>query len=511
MIYDAVLIHPPAIYDFRKRSIFPGPIGYTVRDSTDQFIIPSVGILSIADYLDRNGYKVVVNNIGECMITNVAFDVEEHIKNLSSRVYAIELHWCVHSQGAIEIARLCKKIHPDAMVVMGGLTSTVFAEEIIGKYEFIDAVIRGEAEKPFLSLMKALERNSNLDEVPNLIFRNSSGSIRINSLTESCTDLDEFEFTRFDLLEPKRAIYPVGTPPHWSIPVCRGCIHNCVSCGGSAYSYKKYLGRKKPAFRSPGKIVADIQKLNAQEVYIVFLFQDPRMGGSEYCNRLIKTLRDSGVQLTGLTMELFGPASEEYIKKLAGLGFPITIIMSPESGSDSVRAVHGRDYTNEDILKTIEYCKKYNITLSLSTMTALANDVPKTIVETWNFWEQICKVNLKLSGEKPVFYAYGPMILLDPGSIGFDFAPDKGYRLLFGSFEDYINGLSLPLWTQWISYETRYLNKESITELIIDSLERSINLRKQYGFFDAAEAEDVLAYYVETSRKLIYADNYSGR
>jgi B12-binding domain/radical SAM domain protein len=509
--YDVVLIHPPAIYDFRKRVIFSGPIGYTVSDSTAQFIIPSIGILSIADYLDRNRYKVIVDNIGERMITDIAFDTEEHIKNLSARVYAVELHWCVHSQGSIEIAKLCKKLHPDAMVVMGGLTSTVFAEEIIEKYEFVDAVIRGEAEKPFLSLMKTLEHSKNLDEVPNLTYRDRMGDIKMNPLMESCTDLDEFEFTRFDLLEPKRAVYPVSTPPHWSIPVCRGCIHSCVNCGGSSYSYRKYLGRKKPAFRSPEKIVEDIQKLNAQNINIVFLFQDPRMGGSEYCNRLIKTLRDSTLRLTNFTMELFGPASEEYIKKLASIGVPITLTMSPESGSDSVRAAHGRNYINEDILKTVEYCKNYDITLSISTMIALANDIPKTVAETWKFWDQICKVNLNHKKGKPVFYAYGPMILLDPGSIGFDFAPDKGYRLLFDCLEDYINGLSNPAWTQWISYETKYLNKESVTELIIDSLEYSINLRRRYGFFNVVETEGLLAYYVETSRKLIYADNYTRR
>jgi radical SAM superfamily enzyme YgiQ (UPF0313 family) len=123
-----------------------------LMSSTDQFIIPSIGILSIADYLDRNGYKVIVDNFGERMMYSKTFDVEEHIKGLSAKVFAIGLHWCVHCQGAIEVARLCKKFHPDAMIVMGGLTSTVFSNEIIEKYKFIDAVIRGEAEKPFLTL-----------------------------------------------------------------------------------------------------------------------------------------------------------------------------------------------------------------------------------------------------------------------------------------------------------------------------------------------------------------------
>jgi len=74
MNYDVILIHPPAIYDFRERAIFPGPIAYTVGGSTEQFIIPSVGMLSISDYLSRNGYNARVDNIGGRMITSMDFD-----------------------------------------------------------------------------------------------------------------------------------------------------------------------------------------------------------------------------------------------------------------------------------------------------------------------------------------------------------------------------------------------------------------------------------------------------
>lgn len=79
MDYDVILIHPPAIYNFREKPIFYGPIAYTAADSTEQFIIPPVGMLSIADYLDRNGYKVLVDNLGERMVDSELFDAEKYI------------------------------------------------------------------------------------------------------------------------------------------------------------------------------------------------------------------------------------------------------------------------------------------------------------------------------------------------------------------------------------------------------------------------------------------------
>jgi radical SAM superfamily enzyme YgiQ (UPF0313 family) len=118
------------------------------------------------------------------------------------------------------------------MVVAGGLTSTVFSEEIIQKYEFIDAVIRGEAEKPFLELMKVLEQNDKLDKVPNLTFRNREGKVSVNEMMEPSETLDEYEYTRLDLIEPKKIIYPEDRSARWFIPICRGCSYNCATCGG---------------------------------------------------------------------------------------------------------------------------------------------------------------------------------------------------------------------------------------------------------------------------------------
>jgi B12-binding domain/radical SAM domain protein len=501
MRYDAILIHPPAIYDFREKAIFPGPIGYTVNGSSGQFIMPPVGMLSIAEYLSRFGYKVRVDNLGERMLTVPNFEVESYIANLSAKVYSIGLHWCVHSQGAIEIARLCKKLHPEALVVLGGLTATVFHEEIIQKFEFVDAVIRGEAEKPFLMLMKVLGKRPDLETVPNLTFRDGEGLVRSVPLMKPDDDLDEYEFTRLDLLEPRGAIFTPGALPSWVVPIARGCIHNCVTCGGSAYSYRTYLGRQRPAFRSPEKIVNDLRKLSKQGVQLVFLFQDPRMGGKEYWSKLLTTLQKAKIQLSQLTMELFGPADEEFIKELSKINVPVMLTISPESGVDTVRGAHGRKYTNEGLFKTIELCKKYGIGLGSFSMIALANDTPETIKKTWEGWEQICSMHI--NDHAPVDYAFGPMILLDPGSLAFDRSTSYGYRLLFNDLEDYINGLSLPAWHQWISYETKFLDRDSITKLIIDSLEYSINLRERCGFYSKSEADTARFCFVEASRETV--------
>ncbi len=252
-----------------------------------------------------------------------SFDVVEHIKNLSARILPL-LHWCVHSQGLSRWPNCVKNYTPIYNGVWAGYFQC-FPRRDGSQIRFIDAVIRGEAEKPFLALVEALEKNNNLETVPNLTYRDSKGDVKTNELMPPYTDLDEFEFTRLDLIEPKQAIFPKDTPSHWSIPVCRGCSHNCVTCGGSKYSYKTYLGRNCPAFRSPSKIAGDIQKLSDQGIERVVLFQDPRMGGREYWSKLLTTLQNTEIKLNQLTMEIWGPADEEYIKELSKIRVPLMI------------------------------------------------------------------------------------------------------------------------------------------------------------------------------------------
>jgi len=210
--FDALLIHPPTVYDFRKIVHFPGPFSQFSIHTTAQYIQIPQGMLSIADYLDRHGYKVLIDNVGERMLIDPSFDLESYIKQSHATVYAVGWHRYIHGHGALEVARMCKNLHPDSLVVLGGLTATIFSREIIQKYDFVDVVIRGEAEKPLLKLLEIYERRGSIAALLNLTFRDD-GRIVKTPLMKPSENLDEFEFTRIDLLEPKGSIYTLGTTP----------------------------------------------------------------------------------------------------------------------------------------------------------------------------------------------------------------------------------------------------------------------------------------------------------
>lgn len=495
VIYDVILIHPPAIYDFRKKPLFVGPLGGTVANA--QLTKIPLGMMSIADYLDRHGYKVLVDNLADRMVSSKAFNAEEHIKNSSARIYAIGLHWHHHSQGAIEVAKLCKALHPGSLVILGGLTATYFHEEIVLKYEFVDAVIRGEAEKPFLEFVIALEKHGKLTATPNLTYRTDKGQICVTPIMKPSANLDEFEFTRFDLLEPKTSIFTPNAEPRYSLTICRGCIYNCVTCGGSAYSYRTCLGMERPAFRSPRKIVEDIQRLSEQGIQFISLFQDPRMGGEKYWRELMAALRREKLDIVCLTMDIFTPADEEFIREVANIGKQVILFICPDSGAYDVRRSQGRPYSNEDLLRTVKLCHKYHILVTVFFAVGLAGGTHETIKETWDLWEKLCQLdqaalikgNFKdISCRVPIG---GPIIgpvILDPGSLAFDSPERYGYKLLFNNLEEYIKGLSAPSWHQWLNHETNLLDKDALIDLIFESVEYSTYQREKYGMYDKFQA-----------------------
>jgi B12-binding domain/radical SAM domain protein len=498
MSYDVILIHPPAIYDFRKKPLFPGALGSSIESV--QFIKVAIGILSIADYLDRHGYKVIVDNIGDRMVNNKYFDVEEHIKNSQASIFAIGLHWHHHAQGAIEIAKLCKRLHPDSPVILGGITATYFHEEIIKRYDFVDAVIRGEGEKPMLEFVKTIQNHGNLAEVPNLTYRmKDTGEIIVNPLMPANVSLDEFEFTRFDLLEPKTSVFAPDIEPRGNLVVCRGCVHTCATCGGSAYSYKKYFGMNCPAFRSPDKIIEDIRKLSKQGIRFIGLYQDPRMGGEKYWKELMAALRSEKFDIERLSIDIFFPVDEEFAKEISTIGITVVLYICPDTGDDCVRNVQGRQYSTEDLLNSVKICHKYHIPIQFFFSVGLAGETKETILETWKLWDKVSSMDMRAitsggfgRGIEHRIPLGGPIvgpIILEPGALAYDFPEKYGYKLLYKNLEEYIEALSMPSWHQWLNHETKNLNKESLIEIIMENVEYSIDEREKYGIYDQSQSD----------------------
>ncbi len=152
---DVLFLHAPSVYDFRKGTVLFGPISDVVPSSSVFEMYP-IGITSIADRLEHAGYHVQVINVAYRMLSDPNYDPEAVIRRQNPRLWAIDLHWLPHAQGALALADLIKKHHPDAPVLLGGLSASYFHDELIQR-PCVDFVVRGDStELPVLRLVEAL-------------------------------------------------------------------------------------------------------------------------------------------------------------------------------------------------------------------------------------------------------------------------------------------------------------------------------------------------------------------
>lgn len=134
---------------------------------------------SIAAYLEANNY-------------NVRMVTPARIAALDAPVFGIDPHWLPHADGALGMAELVKKFHPDAKVLLAGLSASYFHEELVDD-PAVDFVLRGDStEEPCRQLLRALREGTPLQAVENLTWKRADGTVVVNPLTFVPADLDDF-------------------------------------------------------------------------------------------------------------------------------------------------------------------------------------------------------------------------------------------------------------------------------------------------------------------------------
>ena len=251
-----LLLHPPSQLDFRERPYRHWMLGNTVATSPVFEYYP-LGFLTLMEYLERHGRSVRIVNMAVKMTKDRRFDPAKFLRKQRPLAFGIDLHWAPHTPGALELAAVCKQVHPEIPVVLGGLTASYFHEEAI-RDPNVDFVLRGDStEAPALQLLECLEAKRAPGEVPNLTWK-ENGEVRVNPLTYQPNELDikvDFGLLRKHMLRYLDLRGNLLTGYQWPaycfnmLLWCRGCKYRCVTCGGNNWS----LGREKLAVRDPGR------------------------------------------------------------------------------------------------------------------------------------------------------------------------------------------------------------------------------------------------------------------
>ncbi|MDZ7264440.1 MAG: TIGR04190 family B12-binding domain/radical SAM domain protein [candidate division KSB1 bacterium] len=493
---DLILLHAPAIYDFRQRPNLLGPISDVVP-STPIFEMYPVGFSSIAEHLEKNGIGVRIINLAYRMLHDHKFDAEKMIARLRPVAFGIDLHWLVHAQGSLEIARLCKKYHPEIPVIFGGYSATYFHDQLI-RYPQVDFIVRGDStEEPLRQLLAALKERGDYSTVSNLTWRDRGGQVHSNPIQYQPDQLNEFTNNYKNLFKlavkyldsrSMTAIYDWWRYPITAVMTCRGCTHNCVICGGSQYGMKHYCERSQPSYRAPELIVQDIHDISRFTSGPIFVIGDLNQPGSDYADRVISGLAKIKVK-NELVFEIFVPATETFYDKLAAAVSHFNLEFSPESHDPLVRRKSGKHYSNEAIEANIQWalergCRKFDIFF----MIGLPHQTEQSVLETVEYSDYL----LEKFGPRVVPFISPLAPFLDPGSIAFENPKRFGYKIFYHSLEDYRQALLKPSWKYFLSYETNWLTRDQIVAVTYQAASRLSAIKLKHGLIQQVEYDTII-------------------
>ncbi|MDZ4167924.1 MAG: TIGR04190 family B12-binding domain/radical SAM domain protein [Coriobacteriia bacterium] len=478
---DLVLLHAPSVYDFRETSIMYGPVSDLVPSSPIFEMYP-LGFTTIAEYMERHGLMVRLVNLAVLMLHKPKFDVEKAIREMDPIAFGIDLHWAPHAHGSIEIARLCKKYHPDTPVVFGGFTASYYHEELIG-YDCVDYVVRGDStEEPFTRLMYALKRGGSVADIPNLTYKDASGAAVVNPLSHVPATFDhvnlDYRFSMRSVIRDRDMVSALPFKGWLSYPVsasltCRGCTRNCVTCGGSATAFREHFGRDRVAFRDPELLVRDIAHIARHIPGPVFVLNDFRQAGDDYVDAFITGLRRIDFK-NPIGFEFFTPPTEDFYALLDENLNDYSVEVSAESHDDAVRAVFGKPYTWEALGASVEAafrhgCQRFDLYFMTGIPTQTADSVLGTV-------EAVEQLYARTGNDPRLLPFIGPMApFLDPGSMVFEDPERYGYTLRARTLEEHRQRLIQPSWKYILNYVPDAM---TLDEMVDSTYEAAIGLNR---------------------------------
>lgn len=490
---DLIFLHPPSIYDFRGKDVFLGPIADAVP-STGEFEMYPVGLTSIAAFLEKNHYNVQIVNLAHRMMQRRGFDVERYIARQEATVFGIDLHWLPHAQGALAVAEMVKRLHPESHVLFGGLSASYYHEELI-EYPFVDFVVRGDStEEPVRQLLQAIREESPLEVVENLTWKEADGTAVANPLTFIPTDLDYVDVP--DYRYAMRSVFKYGNLsnlipyiewmryPLTMLLNSRGCTQDCSVCGGSASAYRQIGRRSRPAYRSPEKLAADVHTITSFSRAPIFMVHDPRIGGMSRCGEIFEKLEALDLP-NELILELFFPANGEFFSMVEKSVKSWSLELTIESHDEELRRVNGKfAFSNEMLESTIagaleHGCRKFD----LFFMVGIPHQTYGQALEAVDYYRHL----LERFGEGGKIHAYvSPLSpFLDPGSRAFE-DPSFGYQVRYRTLEEHRQALTQLSWKDMLSFETGAMSREEIALASYQVAGELNELKYERGLIDVA-------------------------
>lgn len=200
-------------------------------------IMPPLGLLSIAAWLERRGCVV---HVLDCYARPDAdSDLARLLRETRPAWLGLSCTTATFLDG-VRLAAAAREILPGVRTVMGGVHASSQGAACLREHASLDFAVKGEGEETMARLMEAgADGPSAWREIPGLVWRDGA-EVRDNGRRTELLELDALPFPAYAHLDgfPKAYTLPIFNYPKAPGATCttsRGCPYACGYCDRSVF------------------------------------------------------------------------------------------------------------------------------------------------------------------------------------------------------------------------------------------------------------------------------------
>lgn len=335
-----------------------------------QRMLPPLGILSIASYLESNNFKVSILDLHTEKLSPQEF--RNYLKNLNPTFIGISV-LSSHEKVVFHLLNIIKEILPETKIMLGGVHAELYPNDFLIN-KMADAVCIGDGEETMLEFVQGKD----LSKIPGLCFV-KNGVVVKNVSRPIEMDLDKYPFPAYHLINMSKYFPAFGTYrrlPAMNLLMTRGCPGKCNFCNSA-----KTILRG----RSPEKMVELIKILRYKYNILQFTFYDDtftahRKNLIKFCNLMIEQKIDAS-----WVCYARGDMFDEEIAKLISAAGCHHVLLGIESGSEKLMSEIGKKINKETYHNVVKISHKYNIEVRGAFIIGHLNETKETLKETLDF------------------------------------------------------------------------------------------------------------------------------
>jgi len=228
-----------------------------------------IGIASLAAYLERNGINVLTVDMNSQFIGKRLLSILISVKK--PKIVGLSAITC-QANSAYQLGNYLKERIPSTKLVYGGVHPSALPKEPFSKGS-ADFVVICEGEETLLEVYKSLEGTLDISKIRGLAYKDGNGKVMQNPPRTPINDIDSLPMPAYHLFDVYSYtidihIHPYNLALAMDLMTSRGCPHNCSYCSSP------FLYKRKVRFRSPEKILEEIEFLIKKYGFKTFHFHD---------------------------------------------------------------------------------------------------------------------------------------------------------------------------------------------------------------------------------------------